>query len=522
MKTKITLLCILITISFTTKAQSYVTISDTNFVTWLQSNIPSAMNGNQMDTSSTAVTTLTSINIENKGIANLNGIQYFDSLRTLDCGNGYGTPNPNTLTSLPQLPITLDTLICQNNPLNSLPLLPNSLQNLNCEYTHQLTSLPTLPSSLQYLKCSGNQLTSLPILPNSLVFLECNYNQLTSLPILPDSLEFLSCLENLLISLPNLPSVLNWLLCTYNQLSSLPPLPNSLANLACDNNQLTHLPTLPDSLYGLYCTNNQITSLPTIPNSIQYLFCSNNNITCFPHFPDIFQQIDISGNPFTCLPNYISVMDAWTSGHPLCVNGDTINNPNGCNSSNCNPTYTTLYDTVQNTFTLTIDSATTNMAISYHWDFGDGTSSTLANPSHIYTVDSLYNVCMKIFTTPGDSCIYCHILGIDSSGNIIRTNGFTLNVQYENTTTGIFQNNSDKLKVSIYPNPFTSQTTISFNKEMKNSSIKIVDVLGKKINEITFSGKQLIIEKGSMKAGVYFLQVVDENKDLVNRKIIIQ
>ncbi len=76
--------------------------------------------------------------------------------------------------------------------------------------------------------------------------------------------------------------------------------------------------------------------------------------------------------------------------------------------------------------------------------------------------------------------------------------------------------------LSIYPNPFTSQTTITFIKEQRGTIIKILDVLGKEIISINFKGKQLTIEKGEMKKGIYFVQIIDENKNVVNKKIIIQ
>jgi hypothetical protein len=93
---------------------------------------------------------------------------------------------------------------------------------------------------------------------------------------------------------------------------------------------------------------------------------------------------------------------------------------------------------------------------------------------------------------------------------------------YFHTVTGIneiaIENN-----VMIYPNPFTFQTTISFDKEIKNANIKIIDILGKEVKTVILSGaKNLIIEKGDMKAGIYFVQIIDENKNVMNRKIMIQ
>ncbi len=90
-----------------------------------------------------------------------------------------------------------------------------------------------------------------------------------------------------------------------------------------------------------------------------------------------------------------------------------------------------------------------------------------------------------------------------------------------NQTLGI-QDVNNTFEISISPNPFTSQTTISFTKEMKNASVKIIDIIGKEVKNINFSGRQLIIDKGTLNAGVYFVQVVSEKLVIANEKIIIR
>ncbi len=76
--------------------------------------------------------------------------------------------------------------------------------------------------------------------------------------------------------------------------------------------------------------------------------------------------------------------------------------------------------------------------------------------------------------------------------------------------------------ISVFPNPFSSQTTLSFSQEQKNSTIKILDVVGKEIKTQTFSGKELIIEKGEMQAGVYFVEITDEKKNVTNKKVVVE
>jgi len=76
--------------------------------------------------------------------------------------------------------------------------------------------------------------------------------------------------------------------------------------------------------------------------------------------------------------------------------------------------------------------------------------------------------------------------------------------------------------VQIYPNPFKNSTTISFSNEQENTTITVVDVVGNKISSTKFSGRELVLEKGNMQAGVYFVQIIDEMGNVCNKKIIAQ
>ena len=58
-------------------------------------------------------------------------------------------------------------LKCRNNKLTSLDNLPSTLQELDCCY-NELTSLDNLPLTLTHLYCSNNKITSLDYLPQTL------------------------------------------------------------------------------------------------------------------------------------------------------------------------------------------------------------------------------------------------------------------------------------------------------------------------------------------------------------------
>lgn len=90
----------------------------------------------------------------------------------------------------------------------------------------------------------------------------------------------------------------------------------------------------------------------------------------------------------------------------------------------------------------------------------------------------------------------------------------------QNTSVGINENKFSEKYISIYPNPFTNQTSINFTEEQKNTTIKITDVLGKEVKNLDFTGKQLIIDKGEMEAGIYFLNIATE-QGIISKKLII-
>ncbi len=285
------LLLIMLSLSLTSIGQN-VTINDTAFVTFLQTNYPSCMSGNLMDTTCSDIINENALSIYTREILDLNGVQYFDSLKDFQVYN-------SEITSLPPLPQKLDTLHLQNLP--------------------KLTGIPSFAKSIEVLVITDNDIfTSLPAFPDSALKIVVWRTAITSLPDLPSKLEQLTCMES--------------------KISSIPSLPDSLTNLSCTKNQITSLPELPNKLQFLLCENNQLTNLPALPNSLQYLLCDSNSIACFPVFPDNIIAggfgFSIKGNPYKCLPNYIGAMDSATLATPLCASGDITNNPSGCPEAN--------------------------------------------------------------------------------------------------------------------------------------------------------------------------------------------
>ena len=277
------------------KAQN-VYIPDYYFRDFLTNNFPGCMSGDSLDTTCPAILNATEIIINDVGVTDLTGVQYFTNLQTLVCTETF-------LELLPNLTSTLLHLDVGGNHLTSLPVLPPSLTFLACN-AGQLTSIPALPASITYLECSYNLLSTLPVLPPALVTLYCHSNQLTALPSLPGTITLLNCSSNLLTFLPTLPSSIGVLNCEGNQLTTLPVLPSSLTYLNCNSNTITSWPVFPNSLTELYCARNQLTTLPTLPNSLLRLDCSHNPFISLPStFPSTLVYLDCSHDSLQSLPS---------------------------------------------------------------------------------------------------------------------------------------------------------------------------------------------------------------------------
>ena len=154
--------------------QSNVIFEDENFKAYCIENFDSDGDG---EVSYAEAKVVTYIDVYNKGISSLKGIEHFTSLTSLSCPS-------NQLTSLDMTKnIALTYLDCVSNQLTSLDVSENTaLTNLRCG-GNQLTSLDVSHNTvLTSLYCDSNQLACLDVSQNTLLkALWCYNNPLTEI-----------------------------------------------------------------------------------------------------------------------------------------------------------------------------------------------------------------------------------------------------------------------------------------------------------------------------------------------------
>jgi choice-of-anchor B domain-containing protein len=134
-------------------------------------------------------------------------------------------------------------------------------------------------------------------------------------------------------------------------------------------------------------------------------------------------------------------------------------------------------------------------ALTYSWDFGDGNTSTVANPSHTYTANGAYEVTLEATNECGFA-VYTQTVNINVSGTeFLDETGYSL---------------------SAAPNPFSQNLTINYElpNEATNANLLIFNVLGAKVGEVALTGNAgaLAIGEKIAGSGVYFLRLEVEGK----------
>jgi uncharacterized repeat protein (TIGR03803 family) len=270
---------------------------------------------------------------------------------------------------------------------------------------------------------------------------------------------------------------------------------------------------------------------------------ANNNGILFKIMPDgtgFVKMIDFSGTSNGASPTGSLISDG-TFLYGMTASGGTNNN--GTIFKYCiTPLTFSQSPTVCSGSSLIVGSNSYSSTGTYHDTLISfhGCDSIVTTNLTVNSVDTSVSASTSILTANASPATYqwlnCNngnapIAGQTNQSFMATTNGSYAVIVTKNgcsdtsfcyniNTTGISENGFAS-SLNIYPNPCTTQTTITFTQEQKNITIKIKDALGKEIKSISFTGKQLIIDKKDMEAGTYFLQVEIEQHRII-KKLIIQ
>ncbi len=148
-----------------------------------------------------------------------------------------------------------------------------------------------------------------------------------------------------------------------------------------------------------------------------------------------------------------------------------------------------------NLLSVNFTNSSTN-ASTYYWTFGDGTFSTMSNPSHTYVADGDYVVTLVATNSCGSDTIQ-QTIHVEASG--IDANVLT--------------------NINVYPNPANEIINVEFENELA-SNIVVYSIDGKEILSKTFMDKVCSLDISSLEKGAYLLRISTNNGTI--KKIMIK
>jgi hypothetical protein len=201
---------------------------------------------------------------------------------------------------------------------------------------------------------------------------------------------------------------------------------------------------------------------------------------------------------------------AWSSGQTTALASNlsagtyalTIEDGNGCERDFTDTVTEPLgLDLIvtQNNFTLTALVSLGTSPYTYEW-FKQGVPPQMLSTNTSYTVSS--NGTYYVVVTDANICVLTSDMIVYGSVGVVE---------------------AGLLDLSIYPNPFKQETTVDFGREVKEASIKVVDVFGKLIEEHNIENTDKhSLKRNNKAAGVYFVEIEVEQQEKVNVKLIIE
>lgn len=147
------------------------------------------------------------------------------------------------------------------------------------------------------------------------------------------------------------------------------------------------------------------------------------------------------------------------------------------------------YSFVDNGFTVDFtDVSVTNGTTTWAWDFGDGNTSTLQNPSHTYAANGTYTVCLTIT----DSC------GTDSTCQSVTV-----------FVDGIEDYASQAVQIS--PNPTNSVLNVATLDGTLVDSYNVYDMNGRIVMTGAMNAAQFNLNVESLNKGLYILEMKSDS-----------
>lgn len=136
----------------------------------------------------------------------------------------------------------------------------------------------------------------------------------------------------------------------------------------------------------------------------------------------------------------------------------------------------------------------------WHWNFGDGGTSSLQYPSYAYSSPGVYTVSLVVENNAGADTL--------TKENLITISGTNIN---ENTNNNLY---------TIYPNPVTQTLFIESEEQHTTKTLQLRDSSGKTVISKKGISPQEEIHVSGLSQGLYLLEIITKDQ-VIHKKIMV-
>ncbi|MCC6838277.1 MAG: T9SS type A sorting domain-containing protein, partial [Bacteroidia bacterium] len=183
--------------------------------------------------------------------------------------------------------------------------------------------------------------------------------------------------------------------------------------------------------------------------------------------------------------------------------------------NSCYSQFTMVQDSLNSLNYYVYNNSSTGNQYSYLWNFGDGTTSTIPYPTHVYPGTGPYQLCLTVSDNSGCSSTYCDSLYAGRTAGVL-----TINVMPTTSTNSTPINDSNISNFILYPNPALDQISIASQDISTIQKISVYDLTGRLVKEISsIHSKEISINISDIEKGIYFLTLNDGKRSQTKKFI---
>ena len=107
----------------------------------------------------------------------------------------------------------------------------------------------------------------------------------------------------------------------------------------------------------------------------------------------------------------------------------------------------------------------------------------------------------------------------------VKINSVSVYPSTATTCVSLATNINKKIKnisFQIYPNPFSTQTTIQVDEVLKDATLTIFNLFGQKVKQTkNISGKTITLNRDNLPSGLYFIRLIQSDKTFITERFVI-